>query len=296
MLPTSKRLSSLQLRSAVDQDEYDIALHQSGSNSAYFLHYHDYYEFVIYLGAFPATYQVAGRNYSITFGDIIICDLFDKHIFLFTQNDQHMRFSVGMSSNFVISCSAGKDNLLQIFSRNSNSYPILHIGAVEIHKYLNLIEAVQNCALKYGQIIYKRAILHQILAYLYDDFLHINGCTAIASTPQDKLVTELISYINLHLNNDLSLETLSRKTNYNATYLCRVFKNITHGTLTHYISEKRINSAILLMDKNYSLTEISVQVGFRNYSSFYKTFKKIVGTGPEGYYKTHHEEDGRIAF
>lgn len=282
----TERRSSPKLSSTVDKYGFNIALHQSGENPAYFLHYHDYCEFVIYLGSSPGTYQVNGENYPISFGDIVVCDVLDEHIFLFEHNCQHMRFSVGLSLSFILACSAGKDNLLQIFSHNSTSYPVLHIGAVEIYRYLNLINAVQSCALKHGQTVYKQAILHQMLAFLYDDFLRVNN-GAVVNAPQDCLVRKLIDLINLHLGEDLSLKVLAHETHYNAAYLCRVFKEITHGTLTSYIAKKRINMAALLMGSGCSLSEISMQVGFQNYSSFYKTFKKITGIGPNEYYQAH---------
>ena len=125
-----------------------------------------------------------------------------------------------------------------------------------------------------GQIIYEKAILHQLLAYMYDDFLHVSNGTLVI-THKDNLVRELIEYINLHLGEELSLETLASATNYNPTYLCRIFKDITKSTLSRYITEKRINTAILLMGHGRSLSEISVRVGFKNYSSFYKAFKKL---------------------
>ncbi|MGE4353376.1 MAG: AraC family transcriptional regulator [Oscillospiraceae bacterium] len=283
---SNRHASPSKLRSTVDQYEFNIALYKTGENPANFLHYHDYYEFVIYLGAVPVMYHVSGQDYTISFGDVIVCDLFDEHMLLCAQNDQHRRFSVGISPNFVLSCSAGTDNLLQIFNRNSKSYPIMHIGSFEMHKYLDLIEVLQSRTLKHGQIIYEKAILHQFLALLYEDFFHTNNGIMI-STRKDSLVRELIDYINLHLSEELSLEALSNATNYNAAYLCRIFKDITNNTLSRYITEKRINTAILMMGDGRSLSEISLEVGFRNYSSFYKAFKKITGIGPEDYHRTH---------
>ncbi|MEI3306422.1 MAG: hypothetical protein V8R40_10705 [Dysosmobacter sp.] len=51
-----------------DQYGYDAVFHQTGPNPASFLHIHDFFEFVIYLGQEPILYQVAGQNYTATFG------------------------------------------------------------------------------------------------------------------------------------------------------------------------------------------------------------------------------------
>ena len=53
--------------------------------------------------------------------------------------------------------------------------------------------------------MFQQAILHQMLSYLQDDFLRVNG-TGATITRQDTLVCELVNYINLHIGEDLSLE------------------------------------------------------------------------------------------
>lgn len=265
-----------------DQYGYDAVFYQSGQNIAGFLHIHDFFEFVIYLGEEPIRYQVAGKEYPVEFGDVLICDMMDEHRLLCDRNESHMRFSVGLSFGFVMACSTKDDNLLQIFSRDSSCYPVLHLGALAIHKYVELIQQFQNCPVERGQRVFHQAILHQMLAYLQDDFLRING-TGATITRQDTLVCELVNYINLHIGEDLSLKTLGLVTNYNPTYLSRTFKNITRSPLKTYIDEKRINTAKLLMSRDIPMTEIALQVGYQNYSTFYNTFKRLAGVSPERY-------------
>ena len=70
-----------------DQYGYDAVFHQTGPNPASFLHIHDFFEFVIYLGQEPILYQVAGQNYTATFGDILVCDMMDEHMLQCDQNE-----------------------------------------------------------------------------------------------------------------------------------------------------------------------------------------------------------------
>ncbi len=274
---------------------FDAELHQSGKNKAPMFHFHDFYEYVIYLGKEPARYRLLDREYEINFGDIVRSDLMDEHVWLINDNEEHMRFSVGLTFHFVMSCSTKEDNLIQIFSRNGNSYPVLHLGSLDIHKYIDLITAFQDCTLEHGKTVFHLGILHQMLAYLQDDFLRLNSGGAIL-TRQDNLVCELINYINLHLGEDLSLKTLGKVTNYNPTYLSRTFKNMTRSTLKLYIDQKRIQTATLLMGKGTPLTEIAMEVGFQNYCTFYNTFRRIMGVSPESYAKTqeHQAQGGEL--
>lgn len=268
-----------------DRFGFDAELHQDGKNKAPMLHFHDFYEYVIYLGKEPARYRLLDREYEVNFGDIVRCDLMDEHVWLVNENERHMRFCVGLTFHFVMSCSTKEDKLIQIFSRNGSSYPVLHLGSLDIHKYIDLINAYQDCSLEHGRSVFQLGILHQMLAYLQDDFLRLNSGGAVL-TRQDNLVCELINYINLHLGEDLSLKTLGKVTSYNPTYLSRTFKNMTRSTLKLYIDQKRIHTATLLMGKGAPLTEIAMEVGFQNYCTFYNTFRRIMGVSPESYAKT----------
>lgn len=282
MKPPAASANAAHFSNNTDQFGFDAELHQSGKNKAPLFHFHDFYEFAIYLGKEPARYRLLDQEYEINFGDIVRCDLMDEHMWLVGDNEEHMRFCVGLTFNFVMSCSTKSDNLIQIFSRNGNSYPVLHLGSLDIHKYIDLINAFQGCSLEHGKMVFQLGILHQMLAYLQDDFLRFNSGGA-PLTRQDNLVCELINYINLHIGEDLSLKTLGRVTNYNPTYLSRTFKNITRSPLKTYIDEKRINTAKLLMSRDIPMTEIALQVGYQNYSTFYNTFKRLTGVSPERY-------------
>ena len=66
---------------------------------------------------------------------------------------------------------------------------MLHLGALAIHKYVELIRQFQSCPLEHGQRVFQQAILHQMLSYLQDDFLRVNG-TGATITRQDTLVFE----------------------------------------------------------------------------------------------------------
>ncbi len=276
-----------------DQFGFDAELHKSGENKAPMFHFHDFYEFNIYLGKEPARFRLLDKEYDVNFGDIVRCDLMDEHVWLVNDNEKHMRFTAGLTFNFVMSCSTKNDNLIQIFSRNGNNYPVLHLGSLDIHKYIDLINAFQDCSLEHGKMVFQLGILHQMLAYLQDDFLRFNSDGATL-TRQDNLVCELINYINLHIGEDLSLKTLGKVTNYNPTYLSRTFKSITRSTLKLYIDEKRINTATLLMGKGTPLSEIAVEVGFQNYCTFYNTFRRIMGVSPENYARTQGDGEGEI--
>ncbi|MEG1380226.1 MAG: helix-turn-helix domain-containing protein [Bacteroidales bacterium] len=97
----------------------------------------------------------------------------------------------------------------------------------------------------------------------------------------------------LYLQKDLSLDTLADELNTNRTYLSDCIKTGCGKTYSNYISDLRLHAAIKLFEQesNLSVTEISEQVGYGTYTSFYRSFSKRYGINPSEYYKLSKEKN-----
>jgi len=79
---------------------------------------------------------------------------------------------------------------------------------------------------------------------------------------------------------------VARLFHYNEKYLGRLFKKETGQTFKEYINKKRIQIAQnMLLNTNYTVTEIAVQTGYNNVTYFNRIFKKIKGVTPTAYRK-----------
>ena len=90
---------------------------------------------------------------------------------------------------------------------------------------------------------------------------------------------------DLRTEHHLTLEELAAASNYSVSYISRVFKQMTGQTLVQYILEKRILIAKQLIGQGAALGEAARQVGFPNYSYFYRCFTKAEGMTPKEYLK-----------
>jgi AraC-like DNA-binding protein/ligand-binding sensor protein len=83
---------------------------------------------------------------------------------------------------------------------------------------------------------------------------------------------------------NLSLTVVAKQLRMSKFTLCNKFKKATGVTFTEYISRFRVQKAKnLLLNRNYSVSEIAYQVGFQSLTHFNRCFKKIVGEPPSGY-------------
>ncbi len=97
-------------------------------------------------------------------------------------------------------------------------------------------------------------------------------------------ILNIISYIQLNLNHDLSVTHLAQRVNLHTEYFSRLFQRHTGERPVKYVNEKRIERAqYLMVTTQMTFTEIAVQTGFENVFYFSKIFKKITGMSPRNY-------------
>lgn len=89
------------------------------------------------------------------------------------------------------------------------------------------------------------------------------------------IVEQSISYIQEHINSQITLQELADNVNLSKFYYGRQFKNETGFTPYEYTIIARINHAkYLLNSTSASVKEICFMCGFTSESAFCKTFKK----------------------
>lgn len=98
------------------------------------------------------------------------------------------------------------------------------------------------------------------------------------------LIRQVIIQIDTDLTADLSLYSLAKLLNVNASYLSSLFKKETGTTLTEYVNKKRVRQAALLL----STTSMQIQMiaqycGIPDVNYFIRIFKKYIGKTPKEY-------------
>lgn len=96
----------------------------------------------------------------------------------------------------------------------------------------------------------------------------------------------VLNYIHMHLQENITLETVANLANMNAAAFCRYIKAKTNKTFIELLNDFRIVYACrLLIDGPRNISEICYDCGFNNLTHFNYIFKKITGTNPSNYRK-----------
>ena len=106
----------------------------------------------------------------------------------------------------------------------------------------------------------------------------------------DKTINSVIDYINEHLFTELNIDYLANHFFVSKYYLMRKFKLKTGYSIHQYILNKRLIVAKEKIKSGIALTQICFDCGFKDYSTFSRTFKQIFKQTPRKFKKALNEK------
>lgn len=100
----------------------------------------------------------------------------------------------------------------------------------------------------------------------------------------DASISRIIQVMREDLSYPYKLEELATSINYSVPYFSAMFKKTVGESFVQYLTRLRIEKAqLLLLTTDYKTLEISEAIGFENYRSFNRIFKKETGVSPSDY-------------
>jgi AraC-like DNA-binding protein len=131
-----------------------------------------------------------------------------------------------------------------------------------------------------------------IILQLISRFLSSNRFKTNNLDPVPSKILEATRYIQLNLDENLTVAYLASRANLNEDYFSRLFFRYTGQRPLTYLHEKRIERAqYLIATTNLTFAEIADKTGFDNQSHFAKIFKKVTSLTP-GQYRQQNLLDG----
>lgn len=103
---------------------------------------------------------------------------------------------------------------------------------------------------------------------------------------QNSYVAYALNYIQEHYTTKILQEDIAQQLQISVRYLSKIFKSYMGVTLSNYITIYRVNRSIALMQStDLTLTEIALQVGFRDSQQYSKVFMSVINATPSQYRK-----------
>lgn len=241
-------------------------------------HYHEYFE-LYYLEYGHRIHMMEGDLYNMSSGEFILFPPYVMHHSYGEMDVPFKRLLLYFRPEFVLS-----KEILNDISTSSGIYRLNAKDSQQVHNIMNQILKEQE---EKGQLYEED--MQMLLNHL---LIQIARHHSEAGKPEKQnRITNIIRYIHDHYKENISLEELASLFFISPYYLCREFKRYTNRTIIQYINSIRIIEAQrLIMETNYSITEISSLVGFSNITHFERVFKSVTGISPSKSKKQYIEK------
>uniref|UniRef100_UPI00356691CF response regulator transcription factor n=1 Tax=Enterocloster aldenensis TaxID=358742 RepID=UPI00356691CF len=111
-----------------------------------------------------------------------------------------------------------------------------------------------------------------------------------AGTARMALAAETMrEYIRNNYMKEISMQDAARVMNYSDAYFCKLFKQCFDQNFTSYLTNFRVNEAKkLLKDRNISVKDVGMRVGYYDSNYLAKVFKRVTGVIPSEYRDSQH--------
>lgn len=96
----------------------------------------------------------------------------------------------------------------------------------------------------------------------------------------DEFLQKAVSYIDGHLHEKILLDDLAKHTSRSTSSFCHLFEERMGISPKQYIVQKKLTLANKLIQEGAPPTLAAIQIGYENYSNFYRIYRKHFGTNP----------------
>lgn len=249
-------------------------------------HSHDFIEIALILSG-EGHFMLDGKWYPVKKGDVLLINPGIQHHCTYINPD------APLEESYV----AFTDIHIRDMERNQILFPghecLIRPGEktfVTLSRLCSLIKT-ESTSCQPGRYFMLKAYVTQMILLLYREQVaapvSIEDGYEFESTNKKYVVEQIIDYLDCHYNEKISLDQIARNMYLSPFYISKIFKSETGDTPINHLIKVRMEKAKLLLDKqkDASIQDIALCVGYDDAYHFSKLFKKHFEESPSKYRK-----------
>ncbi len=269
-------------RQSMRRSDYEIFHYRDESLSDVEVHHHDFFEIYLFLSG-QVEYRVEGQLYHPQVGDLILINPMELHQPILHPGKQpYERMVLWISKAYLERFGGETESLSRCFDTSLPTHSnLVHPTASQREQLQSLLEALarERSGEDYASSLCAEGILIQFLVLVNRLALRAPQETpAPEETPA--LISQVLSYINDHYREELSLELLAQRFYVSKYHLSHTFSKAVGTSVYRYIILKRLMIAKQLLQSGAAPGTVYASCGFGDYANFYRAFKTQYGIPP----------------
>ncbi len=244
-------------------------------------HYHDFDKVIIFIKG-RISYMIEGRSYDLQPHDIILVNQNHIHKPFIDTSVPYERIIIYISRDFMDTYKTADYDLGYCFQKAKEDAS--YVLRVPSNKNSTLLASTTKLANSFHDNDYANELKQQLdvlefMIYLNRASLQ-NRFDYVSTSSHNQKILDIMEYINTHLSENITIDTISEHFYISKYYMMRSFKEETGYTLLDYITMKRMVHAKQLIAQDTPLTEVALDCGYNGYSTFFRAFKKFYQQSP----------------
>ncbi|GGB80862.1 MULTISPECIES: AraC family transcriptional regulator [Staphylococcus] len=249
------------------------------------LHYHDHYEIFFSLSG-NMRYTIEGESFNLDVGSMLIIPPFEFHR-LDEQMDGHAeRIGLRFDANILNELSVENCDLSICFNKRSSKFKnLLQLSESQKRELYYLLQGLINEQDNdaFGKNLAGKSLLTQFLIILNRVAIENEHTSDNVDDPSTHLVRQVLDYMELHYNKEISLEHLENKFFVSRHKITQQFTKLVGYPPYRYLLNLRLQNAQRMLKDGGNPQQVAICCGFTDYSNFYRRFKHSYGCSPRDY-------------
>lgn len=254
---------------------YHHSIDEHPDPAQYPMHAHETHELFYFISG-HGSYLVEGNPYPLRPGDLMLMRSQETHKLQILPDRPYERLALSFNESAVRRLDPDGRLTAPFWNRRlgqQNLYTAAELHGSCVAECLRRMETLSS-EVNPGLIF--QSFLYPILCEIECIFLKRDPDTG---RPAD-LAAEIVEYVNLHLCDELSLDIISSRFYISKTHLNRLFKQAVGSTVWEYITIKRLMLCRSKIAEGIPAYKAAAMCGFRDYSTFFRGYRKLFGTAP----------------
>lgn len=208
---------------------------------------------------------------------------------LFNPEEVHTGYSADSKSSYRMFYI--DENTMGKFLDEKQALPSFEKKVIYSPKWASKIKRLhQSFELKDGNLFYEELLFSTIQELSYE-FAN----EALKTETKEHMAVKIIKeYLEENYHQDISIDKLAKLTKLNRAYLMRVFQKSTALPIYSYLLQIRIRHAKNMLIAGQNASDIALDLGFADQSHFIRSFKRITGSTPFRFAKSHYRSRNKF--